>query len=101
MPADSLRTMALRVSDDVHTKMTALAQIQGISLNDALIRAVEDWMEKAGTDPKVIAKLKEMEDEVEREAAAKRSALASLRQTVTAPKAAQPRASGPKTEPSS
>ena len=87
MPADQLRTMALRASDDVHTKLTALAQIQGISLNDAMLRAVEDYME----------------NEVQREADERLAALASLRQTVTGPtpKATPPRSSGgQKTEPS-
>ena len=103
MPAESLRTMALRASDDVHTKLTALAQIQGISLNDAMLRAVEDYMEKVGKDPKVIAKLQEMENAVQREADERLAALASLRQTVTGPtpKSAPPRAGTPKTEPSS
>lgn len=94
--------MALRASDDVHTKLTALARIQGISLNDAMLRAVEDYMEKVGKDPKVIAKLQEMEEEVRRQADERLASLASLRQTVTGPtpKAPTPRGSGAKTEPS-
>jgi len=99
MPADALRTMAVRVGDDVHTKMTALAQIQGISLNDALVAAVARYMEEAGKDPKVVAKMRELREEAQRRHAAELQALDSLDASLTGGKTPTPRGSGPKTEP--
>ena len=101
MPADNLRTMAVRVGDDVHTKMTALAQIQGISLNDALTAAVNRYLEETARDPKVVAKVEELQRAAEARYAAERDALSSLRSTITgspasgknAPREAKPGAS--------
>lgn len=40
------KTINIRTSVDIHKKVHALATIQGISLNDAVNRAIEEYVER-------------------------------------------------------
>jgi len=40
------KTINIRTSVDIHKKVHALATIQGISLNEAVNRAIEDYIDK-------------------------------------------------------
>jgi hypothetical protein len=72
------KTVAIRVSPELRGRLDSVLQITGISVNDAGIEALEDWIAKKLSDPKVRDKALASLDEEERTLKARREALQGL-----------------------
>lgn len=94
--ADGFKTMGLRLSDAVHAQLTALAQLQGVPLNDVLHQAVADYLEAKRRDPAMTAKAEALLAEFDRETQARRGAIAGLFGQLTEGEPVQPSGSGRK-----
>ncbi len=74
----SVKTLGIKVPDSLHAQFALVAQLDGISLGDAAIRAVELYVTTKRAEPDFAARAKAALDEIEREAAARRGAIEGL-----------------------
>ncbi|SRR6266545_1964391 len=72
------KTIAIRVSPELRGRLDSLLQINGGSVNDAGIEALEQWIASKLTDPNVRAKALEGLEAEERALQARRKALQGL-----------------------
>jgi len=73
-----LKTIAVRVEEELHTQLRFIAQLTGSTITDEIRRAIENRITTAQDDPDLIARAQAARDEIEREAAARSAALAGF-----------------------
>ncbi|WP_063758454.1 hypothetical protein [Kibdelosporangium aridum] len=73
-----VKTLGIRLPDALHAQFALVAQLDGISLGDAAIRAVELYVTAKTQESDFAARAAAALDEIEREAAARRGAIESL-----------------------
>lgn len=73
-----MKTLAIRLEDDVHARLNILAKLANRSLTDTIRDAIEAHVVKLSADPEISAKADELAAEIDREAAEQRSALSAL-----------------------
>ena len=71
-----MKTMAIRLSDDLHTQLTLVATLEGLTITDVIRASVTAYIEER--KELLSSKAEEALAEIERDAAARREALASL-----------------------
>ncbi|NUL28438.1 hypothetical protein HRW09_02400 [Streptomyces lunaelactis] len=74
----SVKTLGIKVPDALHAQFALVAQLDGISLGDAAIRAVELYVATKKAEPDFAARAKAALEAIEREAAARRGAIQGL-----------------------
>jgi hypothetical protein len=74
----SVKTLGIKVPDALHAQFALVAQLDGISLGDAAIRAVELYVTTKKAEPDFAARAKAALEAIEREAAARRGAIEGL-----------------------
>lgn len=75
---EQFRTIAVRVQDNLHTKLSFIAQLAGTSLSDEIRSAIESRIATAQDDPELIKRAQAAREEIEREAAARSAAIAGF-----------------------
>lgn len=73
-----MKTLAIRLDDELHSRLSLLSKLSGTSVTDTIRTAIEDHLEQLAADPAVAGKAAELTDEIAREAAEQRQALAAL-----------------------
>lgn len=73
-----MKTLAIRLEDDQHARLSILAKLAGESLTDVIRTALDAHIEKLAADTDISAKAKSALDEIEREASEQKAAIASL-----------------------
>lgn len=73
-----VKTLGIKVPDSLHAQFTLVAQLDGISLGDAALRAVELYVETKRAEDDFAARAQTALEEIEREAAARRGAIQGL-----------------------
>ncbi len=73
-----VKTLAIRLELPLHAQLSAIAQLQGHTITDEIRQAIESHIERVRSDGTLTAKADAMRDEIERDAAARREAIASL-----------------------
>ena len=73
-----MKTLAIRLEDEVHAQLSVLAQLEEHTVTDAIRQAVESYIEAKKAQPQVSARAEAVLAEIEREAAARRGAIAAL-----------------------
>ena len=93
-----LRTLAVRLNDDLRAQLDVLAQLTGRTVTEEIRLAIEAWIAKSKTDPAVLEKAEAVRAEIEREAQTRRNAIAAIFESVdgksTGAKAPATRSSG-------
>jgi predicted transcriptional regulator len=83
-----IKTLAVRLSEEVRAQLDIIAQLNDRTVTDEIRLAIEAWIEKTKSDPSVLERAQFVRDEIEREAATKRGAIAAIFDTpTTKPKA--------------
>lgn len=82
-PRNGVKTLGIKVPDSLHAQFTLVAQLDGISLGDAAVRAVELYVNTKKAEPDFAARAAAVLEEIEREAAARRGAIQGLFGTET------------------
>jgi hypothetical protein len=77
-PRSGVKTLGIKVPDALHAQFTLVAQLDGISLGDAALRAVELYVSTKRQEPDFAARAAAALEEIEREAAARRGAIEGL-----------------------
>jgi hypothetical protein len=76
-----VKTLGIKVPDALHAQFALVAQLDGISLGDAALRAVELYVATKKAEPDFAARPAAALEEIEREAAARRGAIQGLFRT--------------------
>lgn len=74
----TIRTLAVRITDDLRAQLDVIAQLQGRSVTEEIRIALEAWVETSKSDPKVLERAETVRADIEREAETKRSAIAAI-----------------------
>ncbi|MCU1679938.1 MAG: hypothetical protein JWQ81_677 [Amycolatopsis sp.] len=77
-PRSGVKTLGIKLPDALHAQFTLVAQLDGISLGDAVLRAVELYVSTKRQEPDFAARASAALEEIEREAAARRGAIEGL-----------------------
>lgn len=73
-----VKTLAIRLDVEMHARLTLLARLCGDSVTDLIRQAVEGRLDELASDPGLVAKAKQLQDEIEREANEQQDALSAL-----------------------
>lgn len=74
----AVKTLGVKLDDQVHMQFALVAQLDGLSLNDAVKAAVRLYVETKQAQPDFAARAAAALEEIEREAAARRDAIQAL-----------------------
>lgn len=88
-----VKTLGLRLPDALHAQFTLVAQLDGMSLGDAAVKAVERYVETKRSEPGFAERAQAAIEEIEREATARRGAIQGLFGSSDAATSAKPPAS--------
>src|SRR4051794_37916110 len=80
--AGPLRTLAVRMSDDLRAQLDVIAQLNDRTVTEEIRLALEFWIDRSKNDPSVLARAETVRAEIEREAQTKRDAIAAGRRRV-------------------
>lgn len=78
VPGEEKKTIAIRVSPELRGRLDSVLSITGHSVNDAGTEALEDWIAKKLSDPKVREQALASLDEEERALKTRRQTLQGL-----------------------
>lgn len=73
-----VKTLGIRLPDALHAQFTLVAQLDGMSLGDAAVKAVESYVEAKRSEPDFAERAQAALEEIEREATARRGAIQGL-----------------------
>lgn len=73
-----VKTLGVKLPDALHAQFSLVAQLDGISLGDAVLRAVEHYVEAKRAEGDFAERARQALEEIEREAAARRGAIQGL-----------------------
>ena len=85
-----VKTLAIRLEPDVHTQLTLIAQLRGSTITDEIRKALAAHIANVKDNTDLASQAESAMAEIEREAAARREAIASLfgtEQTAEKPRA--------------
>jgi hypothetical protein len=75
---NGVKTLGIRLPGELHAQFALVAQLDGLSLTDAILRAVELYVETKRTESDFGQRAAAALAEIEREAAARRTAIEGL-----------------------
>lgn len=73
-----MKTLAVKLEDSTHAQLTAIAQLEELPVTGLIKTAIEQFIESKRNQPELAGRAEAMLEEIEREAAARREALATL-----------------------
>jgi len=87
----SVKTLAIRLPDELHAQLVLVASLEALSLTDTIRQAIEELIERKRTDGDLAAQAAKALEEWEQEAQVRKQALQSL----LGPSASPPGEPGP------
>lgn len=97
-PGEMIRPLSVRMTESARAQLEILADLNARSVTEETRLALEHWIEKSKSDPKVLERAEQVRAKIEREAAAKRGAIESIFQGAPKGGHKQPRARADKAE---
>jgi predicted DNA-binding protein len=89
-----MKTLAIRLHDDQHARLSLLAKVSGINVTDLIRSAIETRLDALAADGEVAEKAKAVLDEIDRQASAERDAITALIGVPATAKAVKSRTTG-------
>lgn len=80
-----MKTLAIRLEDEQHARLTMLAKLSDLTVTDAIRQAIDSYVAVLAATPEVSARAEAARAEIDREAAEQRAALAQLFGTEATP----------------
>ncbi len=77
-PNDGIKTLAIRIREDVRAQLDVIAQLNDRTVTDEIRFALEAWIKKSKSDPMVLQRADLVRDQIEREATTKRNAISAI-----------------------
>ncbi len=78
-----MKTLAVRLDDDLHARLGLLSKLSESTVTDTIRTAVEKHLLTLANDPEIAAKAKELTAAIDKEAELQRTALAALLKSST------------------
>jgi predicted transcriptional regulator len=85
-----IRPLSVRMTDSTRAQLDIIAQLNNRSVTDEIRYALEHWIDKSRTDPKVLARAAQVRAEIERDSATKQGAIAAIFDAPTTAKDKRP-----------
>ena len=73
-----VKTLAVRLDPDLHSRLTILSKLNGVSITDVIRSAIEKEVQQLATNPGVAAKAHEYQDAIARDAEQQQAAIQAL-----------------------
>ncbi len=73
-----VKTLAVRLNESTRAQLDIIAQLNDRTVTDEIRLAIEAWIERTKSDPSTLQRAQFVRDEIEREAATKRDAIAAI-----------------------
>lgn len=73
-----VKTLGIRLKPDVHAQLSFIAQLRDGTITDEIQIAIAEHIARAKNDPELASKAAQARAEIEREAAARQEAIATL-----------------------
>lgn len=73
-----MKTLAIRLDDELHAQLSVLAQLSGTSLTDEIRQALEVHLKAKRANPELTERAKVVSEEIEHEAQVRQAAIATL-----------------------
>jgi hypothetical protein len=73
-----MKTMAIRLEDELHAQLAMLAKLEELSVADAIRQAVDGWVKERRTRPELVERAQQILGDIDREASARRGAIEAL-----------------------
>lgn len=73
-----VKTLAIRLDPELHARLALVAQLRGKTITDEIRTAIETHIESVKTAPELVSKADSVLEEIERDASARRAAIATL-----------------------
>ncbi|MGH3525454.1 MAG: hypothetical protein ACRDU4_22155 [Mycobacterium sp.] len=73
-----VKTIAIRLESDLHAQLSLIAQLRGSTITDEIRQAIETHVSSIKASPELAGKAEGLLSEIEREAIARREAIAAL-----------------------
>jgi hypothetical protein len=77
-PGDAIRPLSVRMTETARAQLEILADLNGRSVTEETRVALEHWVERSKSDPKVQERAESVRQKIEREAATRRGAIDSI-----------------------
>lgn len=74
----SVKTLAIRLEPELHAQLSVIAQLKGSTISDEIRAAIEAHIVALRSAPELAARGQAVLDEIERDAAVRRDAIAAL-----------------------
>jgi predicted DNA-binding protein len=73
-----VKTLAIRLEDDLHAQMSVLAQLRESTITEEIRHAIESHLENSKHDTELNGRAKTVLEDIERESKARQAAIATL-----------------------
>jgi predicted DNA-binding protein len=73
-----MKTLAIKLDDQIHAQLVVLSQLDGLTLADVLRLSVEQYVERMRNEDGLANRAASVLEEIEREATARREAIQAL-----------------------
>jgi hypothetical protein len=73
-----MKTLAIRLEEDQHAQLGMIAQLEELTVTDAIRQAIEQWIETRRSNPQLQARAEAVLADIDRDAATRRDAIATL-----------------------
>ena len=73
-----MKTLAIRLDDELHAQLSVLAQLSETSLTDEIRQAIEEHLEAKRANPELSKRVKQVAEDIEHEAQARQAAITTL-----------------------
>lgn len=93
-----MKTLAIRLDDELHAQLSVLAQLSETSLTDEIRQAVEKHLEAKRANPELSKRAQQVAEEIEAEAQSRQAAITTLFGNSGQPKAAKASSKDPKSD---
>lgn len=81
-----VKPLAVRLNESTRTQLDIIAQLRDRNVTDEVRLAIDAWIDQAKDDSALQRRAQDVRDEIEREAAGKREAIAAIFDATPAPK---------------
>lgn len=81
-----IKPLAVRLNESTRTQLDIIAQLRDRNVTDEVRLAIDAWIEQAKADSALQRRAQDVRDEIEREAAGKREAIAAIFDASPGPK---------------
>lgn len=77
-PKSGVKTLAIRLSDELHAQLAIVAHLDGITITEAIREAIEGYIQRQRTEGDLATRAAIALEEIERDAEARRAAIQAL-----------------------